>query len=390
MDLFTKQDFLQLADIHDKHCISIYIPTHRLGGDEAELKDMTAFKNQLKDVKRKLKDYNLTDTEIAQYTKPLDQLLEREDFWRRLSDTLAVFLHDNELKYFLLPIKIKENNYVADHFYLKPLAPMVNRHTRFFIMVLSLGKMRFFDASEHTVTEVNIEGLIPREMQETIALYFGDNQKQLQWRSQAGEPDQGAMYHGHGAGTDSEKKKFIEKYFREIDRGLMEMLHDEQAPLVIAGVDYLYPMYKAVNNYKYLYNHHLMGNFDEMQAGELHARAWDLIKDDTRADLNKKKDRYHELLKVDKAAYQLEEVIPGSIVGRTETLFLERDKNVWGKYDAANHTIRMEDKKEIQNACLLNKSAIGTIQNGGEVYLLDPANMPDDVTAAAIFRYEMK
>jgi hypothetical protein len=390
MDLFTKQDFLRLAEVHNQHCVSIYISTHRLGGDEAELQDRTAFKNQLKEVKRKLKDYKLTDREIENYTKPLNDLLDRENFWRKLSDCLAVFLDGSEVSYYTIPLEISESNYVADHLYLKPLAPLVNRHARFFIMVLSLGNMRFFDASEYNITEVNIEGLIPRGMEESQLLAADENQQQLQWRSQHGEPQQGAMFHGHGGGNESEKKQQIQKYFQEIDRGLMEMLHDEKAPLIVAGVDYLFPIFKDACNYKNLYDHHLVGNFDVIQPSEIHNRVWDLIKNDFKADLEKKKEKYHELLKVDRAAYQLEEVIPGSIVGRTDTLFLEKDRNVWGSYDESSHSITIDEEKNINNACLLNRSAINTIKNGGEVYILDPANMPEDVSTAAIFRYEMK
>lgn len=390
MDLFTKQDFLRLGEIHDQHCISIYISTHRLGGDEAELQDRTAFKNQLKEVKRKLKDYKLTQSEIENYTKPLNDLLDKENFWRTLSDSLVVFLYGGELSYYAVPLKLTDCNYVADHLYLKPLAPMVNRHARFFIMVLSLGNMRFFDASEHTITEVNIEGLIPRDMEESQLLSVDENQKQLQWRSQQGEPAQNSMFHGHGAGNESEKKLQIQKYFQEIDRGLMEMLHDEKAPLVVAGVDYLFPIFKDACNYKNLYDHHLVGNFDVVHPSEIHNRVWDLIENDFKADIDKKKEKYHELLKVDRAAYQLEEVIPGSIVGRTDTLFLEKNRNIWGSYKENDHSITIDQEKDINNACLLNKSAVNTIKNGGEVYILDPENMPEDVSAAAIFRYEMK
>ena len=390
MEIFNKKDFLNLADVHDKHCVSIYIPTHRGGGDEGELKDRTLFKNQLKEVKRKLKEYSLTENEISAYVKPLEDFLDQESFWRKLSDTLAVFLHDKELTYHLLPIQVEEMNYVADHFFLTPLSPILNRNSRFFIMVLSLGKMRFFDATQHTLTEVEMEGLIPREIEESILVNADDNEKQLQWRSNVGEPSQAAMYHGHGAGNDSEKKEQILSYFREIDKGIMEMLHDEKAPLIIAGVDYLFPIYKEANNYKYLYKENLSGNFDEVQPAELHSRIWELIKDDMEADITSKKERYHELLSADKAAYKLEEVIPGSIVGRTETLFIEKNKHVWGNFNAENHSIKIDEEKFMKSACILNRSAIGTIRNGGEVFILEKDEMPDKVTAAAIFRYEMK
>lgn len=390
MDLFKKQDFLNLADVHDKNCISIYIPTHRASGDNEELQDMTNFKNQIKEVKRKLQSYNLSESEIEKYTKPLNDFLDREVFWRKLSDGLVVFLHGDELKYYTLPRHFETFNYVGDHFYLKPLAPLVSYNERFFIMVLSLGKMRFFDASAHTITEVDIEGLIPREMEETIALVGQENQQDLQWRSQHGEPVQGAMFHGHGGGNESQKKDDILKYFREIDKGLMEMLHDEKAPLIIVGVDYLFPLYKEANNYKYLFDHYLTGNFDETKAEEIHSRVWDLVKDDFGADLEKKRDKYNELKTVNKASDNYEDVIPGSINGRTETLFLQKNKNVWGKYDSTKNTVQIEEEKSTTNTCLLNMAAIGTIRNGGEVYLLDDHNMPDYVNAAAIFRYEMQ
>jgi hypothetical protein len=73
----------------------------------------------------------------------------------------------------------------------------------------------------------------------------------------------------HGDEVDS--KENIKRYFRRIDKGLHELVRDERVPLVLAGVDYLHPIYKKVNSYPHLMEAGVGGNPERLSAKELHA-----------------------------------------------------------------------------------------------------------------------
>lgn len=389
MDIFKKSEFLDLAEVQHAHCVSIFIPTHRVNTPDNYYKDQTTLKNQLKEAARHLTGFGLTDDEAKTYLKPGYDLLDKEEFWSKLSDGLALFIYGDESKYYTLPLEFDEYTFISNHLYLKPLVEFLHGEGRHFIMSLSLGDVRFYEATRNTIVQVTVEGLVPQGIEEEVGTDY--EQKSLQWRSGQGEKgDSPGMFHGHGAGNETEKKDEALKYFRAIDEGLMKMLHDERAPLVIACVDYLYPIYKEVNTYQHLYDKHISGNHERTDLTLLKEKAWEIVKDQFDYEKNEAAEKYQLLLSQGKAAFNVEEVIPAAIIGQAETLFIKRGDHVWGTYNKDKNKVNIDDMHRVGNTDLLNKAAVETVRKGGEVYVLKEEDMPDGTTSAnAVFRYQM-
>lgn len=71
-----------------------------------------------------------------------------------------------------------------------------------------------------------------------------------------------ANFHGHAPGQLDEKQN-LSIYFQEVDRTLFsEVLHDKNVPLVLAGVEYLIPIYKDVSKYNFIADGAITGNQD--------------------------------------------------------------------------------------------------------------------------------
>jgi len=85
-----------------------------------------------------------------------------------------------------------------------------------------------------------------------------------------------AKFHGQGVGID-EAKEDILRYFQHIDRGLHALLKDETAPLMLAGVEYLFPLYQEANTYPHLLEQGITGNPDKLKAETLREKAWDIV-----------------------------------------------------------------------------------------------------------------
>ena len=73
-----------------------------------------------------------------------------------------------------------------------------------------------------------------------------------------------------------ERERMITKvrspeYFREVDRRIMEVLHEEKAPLMLAGMDHLMALYRQVSRYPQ-YEEGLSGNPQYTASEELHRR----------------------------------------------------------------------------------------------------------------------
>lgn len=388
MDIFNKSTFLSLSEIHEPHCVSIYIPTQRAGGPKGKQEDRIKFKNQLKLVSQKLEAYGLKEPEVKEYLSPARQLLENEVLWSHLSDGLVVFVYGETMDYYTVPIEFDEYHHIEGNLYLLPLIPLLADEGRHFIMPVSLNSVRFFEATRHSFTPVTVEGLIPQTLEEAVGTDF--EQKSLQFRTGHSMSGESATFHGHGAGQMPEKKEEIQKYFNALDEGLMKMIHDEHVPLVLACVEYLFPIYKESNSYDFLENDFIHGNHDETAPLELHTKSWEIV--GKKFDKNREEalETFELKLSAAKASYNETEVIAASLVGQTETLFVRKGSQIWGTYHPNNHKVEIDTVARVGNSELINRAAIKTLSLGGKVLYVDSDEMPEEMgKVSATYRYVM-
>ncbi|MFO7932750.1 MAG: hypothetical protein R6U78_01605 [Bacteroidales bacterium] len=384
--LLTEETFRELAGVHDAHCISIYIPTARAGMEVDKKHGQTRLKNNLKDVRSRLEEEGLNQNEIDETLSGPDALLEDVQFWRNLSDGLALFVHGSVMQHFALPLSFDEYNRVADHFYLLPLIPMFNDNGKFYLLLLSRQRVNLFECTRHFIAEVYIEDLAPEKLEDVVGYDY--EEKSLQHRTHHGG-DAGAMFHGQGAGKD-DKKIETEKFFRAVDAGLMKLLHDQDAPLVLACVERHYSLYREITQYQFLFDDHISGNPDEADPLLLHEEAWPLVEDHFRQHRETKKEQVQDLSATGRTAWEIGEIVPAAIEGRVDTLFIQEGKDQEGVYDRTRRMVITDEEQEarVYRASLYNMAAVSTLENGGDVFLAAPGDMPlKDTEILALMRY---
>jgi hypothetical protein len=147
----------------------------------------------------------------------------------------------------------------------------------FYILALSQNQVRLLHGTRHTVSAVD-RAHAPRNLAD--ALRFDGKEKQTQIyaaiRAMGRPSGEGpVVYMGRGAVTGDPKTDSL-RYFHQIDDGLREWLGSSQAPVVLAGVEYLHPPYREANSYLHLVETGLPGNPEDLWPDEPHARAWKL------------------------------------------------------------------------------------------------------------------
>jgi len=387
MALLTKKQFEELASFHGAHCASIYMPTQRAGEEVIEGQYRIVFEKHLREVRDKLKNYGLSVRETEEFLAPGWELAENSGFWRKQSDGLAVFINKDGLSYYAMPLRFEDYNYVADHYYVKPMIPYFNESGRFFILGLTLHGAQFYEATPHTITEVFVEDLTPARLEEVVGYDY--EEKSLQWRShRGGDPGYGAMFHGQGEQTDKRREEVLQ-YLRAINQGIMDgILYDLKDPLVVVSQDFLFPMYQKANKYKYLIEDHVEGNPSQMEPALIHEKAWEKVRPVFEEKRQEKLKLYEELAHTARTSDDLDEIVPGAIHGRVDTLFLKNREDVYGTFDQGANKVNIDKEKDISNASLLNMAAAKTFLQNGTVYLLEPEEMPVEVALAnAVFRY---
>lgn len=379
-----KATFEDLASAHGKNLISIYLPMDKNGKEQNRHIAQATLKHCIKEVEKTLKAHQYSKEESKNYLKPIQQLIDRIDLWRHPSDGLALFLNEKELTFYTVPIAFETQTYVANHFYLKPLLPLYVDNGRYYVLGLSLDYLKLYEASKFVFKDVYVEDFAPDQIEKAVGYDF--KPKMLQFRS--GQATHGAAsFHGHGEGKDDDKKEIL-NYLKAVDRGIKQVITDRDAPLMLACVDKLYPLYKQSNSYPNLYETIISGNPELIQKDELHHQSWELIKPYFEKIRRNKLFQFTELYNTPKTTYTLSDTISAAFNGKIESLFIEEQKDMFGVYDPTTKHITIDEQKKINNASLFNLIALQTIMQGGKVYVLKPEDMPLKGEAiCALLRY---
>lgn len=387
--MFTTQNYKTLAKINDTSnaLVTIQIATDRSGDVQ---KFQIKYKNALAEAVQQLTDESLFDSNAMnevnahKYLEKASALLDDISFWKNLSDGLIVFVSENVFEVFTVPVKLNDFTYVGNQFYLRHLLPLLGAEKRFFVLALSQNEVRFFEGNKNSITPVRISDLIPNGIDELIGV--DDNEQTLQTHSGGGNG--AAIYHGHGGGKD-DKNIQLEKYFKDVDDGLMKMLHDENAPLVIYSVDYQIPMYKGVSKYSNIMDVQVEGNPENDDPVLIHERVWSKLSSHFTKEKEKSKEKFEQAMVEDKASFAMNTIIPAALNGKVETLFVDSETDVaWGSYNSKNNTISVHPERKANSICMLNEAAMSTFNQSGIVYNIARSEFPRMVSQVnAIYRF---
>jgi hypothetical protein len=380
MDKFTKEDLKELFEINHWPSISIYMPTQRAADTQ---QNSIRFKTLVQKSESTLSDYQYKDANklLAEAKKLYNDIA----FWNQRSDGLAMFISPESFKIYLLPHVFDELVVVTRRFHLKPLIPVISSNAHFYVLAVSQNNIRLLRCTHDSAEELKT-GAMPASVHEFLK--YDTDKKHLQFHTRVKEGGSGnrpAIFHGQGVGFD--EKDNLLRFFKEIDKGLQTELKDETAPLVFAGVDHLFPIFKNKNSYQHLLDEAITGNPDELKAEELKTKAWKIVAPLFRQEEQEAAKRYTDLQHTNSTSCELNEIISAAYFGRVDFLFVAKGVQAWGRFDDKNNKVVVHNEKEPEDEDLLDLAAVLTIANSGQVFAVKPPEVPDKGLAAAVFRY---
>ncbi|KAM3111741.1 baeRF3 domain-containing protein [Phormidesmis sp. 146-33] len=385
MSFLSIEELKELVEQPQGLCVSIYMPTVQLGSETQQ--NTLRFKNLIRQAEAELEKYGLRPTDAGQLLQPAIAL-DNDEFWQNQNAGLALFIAERFFRYYRVPINLIELVIVSDRFHLKPLIPLLSGDDRFYILTLGQRDVRLVEGNRYGITrEIEIEGL-PKHMDE--ALQYDETAKDEQRRQGGGAGraalQGGGSYHGQGGERENVKEDLLQ-YFHLVDRALHDFFRNRRSPLVLAGVNYLLPIYHEANTYNFIVEEGIQHNTKQQTPQELHAEAWAIVEPQFETDQQKAIDYYHESIAAGKGSNNLDEVIQGAFYGRVEQLFVPVGVQRWGHFDPDSMELEMHNDAQPGDEDLLNAAAIQTIFHGGTVYAVEPEKVPDDAPVAAVFRY---
>jgi hypothetical protein len=379
MPIFSLDELVTLTAPVSPPAVSIYLPTHRAMPDTAQ--DPIRFKNLLRAAEERLVAAGTRPAEAKAVLGPGFVLLDDSAFWLHQRDGLAVFAASGFFRQYRVPMRLEETLLVSHRFHIKPLVPLVTGDFTFFLLALSQNQVKVFEGTRDSVAELDLDS-VPPSLAE--ALKYDDPQKQLQYHT--GAPGRAAMFHGHGTGID-EHKDNLRRFFHQVDAGLQKLLRGQRAPLVLAGVEYLFPIYREANRYPHLLEEGIAGNPERQSAEALHRQAWGLLEPRVVGAQDEAAARYRQLAGTGRTSADVMQIVPAAHHGRVETLFAARNGQQWGAWDPGADRVSLLAAADPAGQDLLDLAVVQALARGGAVHVVEPARMPEPAPLAAVFRY---
>jgi hypothetical protein len=384
----SAQELRELAGAKGTACVSIFMPAHRAGNERQQ--DPIRLKNLLAEAERRLEAQGMRTPDIQALLAPVAELTPQHNFWQQPADGLALFLAPDFYRAYHLPFEVQERVMVGGRFHLKPMLPLLRPDGQFFVLALSQNQVRLLQGSRYTVSEVDLAG-VPLSLSE---LLDGESKEEhAQFHTSTANPggrggERPAINFGHGGGEEDGKADIL-RFFHRIDAGVREWLGPRQSPLVLAGVDYLLPLYREANSYPHLVDDGLTGNPEVLRPEELHAGAWEIVRPMIVRVREQAVEKVQQLLGAGSklATISLAETVPAAAFSRVDTLFVNLGEQRWGRFDPEAGEVVMHAAPEDGDEDLLDLAAVQTYLNGGAVYAASQDTMPVESAVAAILRY---
>lgn len=383
MNTLSTDELKRLVEERDGPFVTITLPTQRAGLETRQ--NPIRYRKLLRDAEERLTMNGMRAPDAVHFMQPARKLLEDTIFWQHQQEGLVVFVSPRMVRYFNLPAPQDEMVVVGERYYIKPILRILSAERRIFILTLSQNRARLLRATADAAQEVALKDT-PGSIEE-VPLHEG-SEKQLQFRTAPGSsPGRGnAIFHGQGSPSDIAKERMLH-YTRLVQAGVSKQLAQERAPLVFAGVDYLFAIYKDINTYPHLADQPITGNVDTLSVDELRRRAWEIVQPLFTQEQQQAAATYRQLANTPRASNNVVQVAPAAYHGRVELLFVQNGVQQWGVFAPEVGAMHAYDAPHPGSEDMLDFAALHTLLNGGAVYAVDAGQMPNGSSVAAVYRY---
>lgn len=382
MDSFTMKDLKQLVESSQSPCATLCMPTHRSGGDRQQ--DAVRLKNLADRIEKELAGRWLRAPDARDWVEPIRNIPGESEFWEKRDRGLAIFLDGKSIQRFRVPIPLNELAIVGTRFHTKSLLPLISNN-RFLILALSQNSVRLFEATEFQIDPIEVDGL-PQHIDEALNLVNVDRGSQSHFAMRGGKGKETTVFHGQGGVKETHKDE-LTLFFRMIDSALQPVLRSRSVPMVLAGVEYLLPLFREVSHYSHIVAPEVRGNCDHLHAEEIHEKAWQSVRSLLHEKRQQALEKFQRLNGTGLATDDMSQLLPAAFDGRIETYFVVTDRYSWGVASPIGRLISLHDTREQDDDDLSDAAATQTLLHHGQVYVLQQEEMPSRSAQAGVMRF---
>lgn len=272
IQLPTKAQLKTLQVYKKPDSLSIYSPYIKPNSPDNN-PNRTQLKNLLKEARQLLLSKKLSDRDIDELFKPVQKLLDGDEFRQDSKNSLALFISRDFFQYYHLPPKsVAVSVSINDGFNLQPILGVSQKNLPYFVLILSHNGARLLRGDKYSIEPIETYGTMKQD------LNIDEYPKGFQPHRVAPVIEGKGSNKFHGQYNESQvDKDMLAKFFTHIDSKMNKIMKKEKIPLIIAGVDYLLPLYRQANTYPRLLDSELQGNFEHTPPETIRKRACRLV-----------------------------------------------------------------------------------------------------------------
>ena len=383
MSTLDKDYAAGLLDKCDPPCLSLYQPTHRHHPDNQQ--DPIRFRNLVKELEEPLRQQFPKD-DIRTLLQPFLALANDMDFWNHTLDGLAVLGARGIFRVYKLQRPVTEFALVADSFHTKPLMRILQSADRYQVLGLNRQEIRLFEGNRDALDEIELARTVPKTITEALGDELTEPHRTVASYGGIGD-GHSPMHHGHG-GKESEVDIDAERFFRAIDRGILEH-HSKPAglTLILAALPQHHHLFHQVSHNPLLIEDSIEVHPDSLTIEELRQRAWQILEPHYLARLAKLVEEFGNAKSKGLGDDVLVQVAKAMVAGRVATLMIEAVRKIPGRIDSATGEIEFGDLSHPEVDDVLDDLGELALKKGGQIVIVPAERMPTDTGIAAIYRY---
>ncbi|MAX91829.1 MAG: hypothetical protein CMK99_13975 [Pseudomonas sp.] len=385
--LLDRETMSQLLAKREAPCLSLYQPTHRSFPERQQ--DPIRFKHLVRELEDSLKQQGRGDQAKA-LLKPFQDLMNDPDFWNSNRDGLAVFGAVDYFELFRLQRSVPELAVANDRMHLKPLLRIAQSADRYQILAITLNSVRLFEGNRDGIDEVRLGDGVPKTLEEALGRDLTEKGQTgfPQGYSRASERGDPMQVESGGAGRQDEIDRDRERFFREVDRAILEH-HSRKSrlPLILAALPEHQFHFRKLSHNEFMLSEGIESDASLLSHDELRQKSWMVMQPRYLKRLEGFINQYGVSHGQGLATDQLEQIGQATLEGRVATLLVEAERQIPGVVDKQQGKAVAVEDDTATTPDLLDELTIWTLEQGGEVIAVPTERMPTESGAAAIYRY---
>ncbi|MCA3611576.1 MAG: hypothetical protein IOC55_04110 [Methylobacterium sp.] len=368
VDIPTLPEIRSLIGLRSDACVSIYLST--TPQTQHVKASRIAFANLTKTALDQLDASGFDKRRRALLAAELAALAEDDAFWQFQAHSLAVLATPDAVRTFRLATSVTETVEVSDRFLLKPLLRALAFPQHAFVLALSENAVRLVEVfADAPPSQVRIPDL-PKSAADAAG------------RASVNERSASGRIHGSEG-----QKTLLRQFARQVDAALRAVLSGRETPLIVAAVEPLASIYRAVNTYPALAPDGIAISADQTADSALASSAREVLDRIYASEVDMAKDLFETRLGQRRATIEIGEAARAATNGAIELLLVDLDHVLPGTVDDIEGKVSLAAAASAASYDVIDEITGRAILSGAKVLAVRQGDVPGNAPLAAILRY---